>query len=61
MIYYDKALVGHSIDIKRTFRGVYYVYIDNQFYCSAESMREAEDEVDEYVEENNLRTAVEVL
>ena len=33
-------------------KGVYYVYIDGEFYCTADSYREAEDEIEEYEKEH---------
>ena len=58
--FYDKALNGYHFEIKRS-RGYYTVYLDGRFYCSADSVREAEDEIDEYARDNNLKTLFEVL
>ena len=39
-----------QVEIKRTFDH-YTVYINGEFYCTAESRREAEDEIRAYEEE----------
>ena len=38
-----------EFEVKRTFDH-YTVYIDGQFYCTAESRREADDEIEAYRE-----------
>ena len=35
-------------------RGYYTIYLDGAFFCSADSRREAEDEIEAFVKENNL-------
>lgn len=42
----------HRFNIFRE-RGVYYLYLDDNFYCSNDSLREAEDEIEEAVKEHN--------
>ena len=39
-----------TVEIRRTYDH-YTVYIDGKFYCTADSRREAEDEVEEYEQE----------
>lgn len=44
---------GYYFDVERT-RGYYTIYLDGSFFCSADSRREAEDEIKAFVKENNL-------
>lgn len=35
-------------------RGYYTIYLDGTFYCTADNRKEAEDEIEAFVKENNL-------
>ena len=59
--FYDSNYVGHSVDIKHGFNGVYYVYVDDKFYCSADTYKEVESDVAELIRENSYKTIPEVI
>ena len=59
--FYDSSLKHHYAKIDRSFNGSYFVYVDDKFFCSADSIWEAENEVAEYIKENNYKTSLEVM
>ena len=61
MTYYDDNFKSYKIEIKRGYNGVHYVYVNNKFYCSADNINEAEDEVNKYIKENSLKSFFEVI
>lgn len=61
MTFYDKCLCQHTVEIKRGYNGIYYVYIDYSFYCSAESVREAEDELEDYIKTSAWKPLFELV
>ena len=61
MTFYDNFYKIHTAKIERSWQGAYVVYIDNRFFCSADSYDEAEEEIDEYIKENGYKTVLEVL
>ena len=53
MTVYDSACRSYNFEIKHGFN-CYYVYLNHAFFCSADTHREAEDEIESYIKEHNL-------
>ncbi len=58
---YDANYANHILEIKPTFYGAYFVYLDGLFYSSADNLKEAEEEIDELIIENNFKYAFELV
>lgn len=44
---------GYYFEVE-SIRGYYTIYLDGEFFCSVDNRREAEDEIEAFVKENNL-------
>lgn len=54
MTVYDVLGVPYFFTIQRKNHGVYYVLLDGHFLSSADSRREADNEIQDYITENGL-------
>lgn len=54
MIVYDKTGIPYRFKVEKQRHGVYYITINDSFYTSAESEREAKDEIEQYIKDNRL-------
>lgn len=61
MTFYDDSFRSHTAKITKSFNDIYFVYIDNKFFCSTDTISEAENEVEEYIKKNGYKTLPEVL
>ena len=60
-VFYDDTCRQHTIEIKNGRSGEKYVYIDGKFYCSADTLDEADEEIEEFVKHNSYKTLMEVI
>lgn len=57
---YDKTNFGHKVDVKLSFLGEYYIYIDDKFYKCVSNFEIVNDVLNNYIELNKFFTVSEL-
>ena len=59
--YYDITNRMRKFDIKHGANGAYFVYLDDKFYCSADTYEEADQDIDECIDKLKGKTLFEII